>query len=387
MFGVIMTNEKFIDGAYQHEEDSFQWHYSTLRSHNPRVMSHTHSSMINPSLGPQMFETMKFSQRNSKYLYGPHSGDSGDMVFSPLNNTEQTKGKCTVNTSGQRMEETETITTCLLSDRAITGGNTNKPTAANAGFDKSDESADSLSESSYSQHSDTSQSTTDAKSFNSSSTDLANYLLNKHQGVPRANTNTNRQGNGAIDRDEAFTKTVAMLMKVIIHLRQGYPTAHVYHMRDRSLESPSLSCRDTDTRTTRSLRTRTPKRISFSPKTLLFSAVAEKSYTEVKSILETADIDVNSKSPSGQSLLHIAAANADLRVSQLLLQYGASVKNKDSNGWSPLHAAVRRGNWKCAILLVEAGSDIAEYAQGRIQEFNDMLRKSRTCYKSVEIFV
>ena len=96
---------------------------------------------------------------------------------------------------------------------------------------------------------------------------------------------------------------------------------------------------------------------------------------------------MNSQTPNGQSLLHIAAANADLKCVQLLLQYGADVNVKDTNDWTPLHAAVRRGNWKCAILLIEAGADFGEYAQTRIQEYKQVLQMSTTYYRSVEIFV
>lgn len=120
---------------------------------------------------------------------------------------------------------------------------------------------------------------------------------------------------------------------------------------------------------------------------LYFSAVTEKAYAEAKSILEQQDLDVNSQTPNGQTLLHIAAANADLKCTQLLIQYGADVSLKDVSGWTPLHAAVRRGNWKCAILLIEAGADFGEYAQTRIQEYNQVLQMSSSYYRSVEIFV
>jgi ankyrin repeat protein len=130
------------------------------------------------------------------------------------------------------------------------------------------------------------------------------------------------------------------------------------------------------------------KRISFSPNTLLFSAVSEQSHQEAKMLLESdRDIDVNIQTPSGQTLLHIAAGNADLKCVRLLLKHGGDPNIKDSRGWGPLHAAIRRGKWKCAILLIEAGANFAEYAENRIKEFKEVLSMSRTCYRSMEIFV
>ncbi|EDO36887.1 predicted protein, partial [Nematostella vectensis] len=99
------------------------------------------------------------------------------------------------------------------------------------------------------------------------------------------------------------------------------------------------------------------KRISFSPNTLLISAVTDKSFSEAQEILANNDIDVNQQTPSGQSLLHIAAGNADLKCTRLLLEYGADANIMDQDGWGPLHSAIRRGNWKCAILLIESGAD------------------------------
>lgn len=329
-----------------------------------------------------MFYSTATSHRSSKYFY---ESLRGNMVFSPLNSVEQTKSEHSVNMPSQEFKpkETETFATnAALSDNILALCYVNNTGTAATAFSKSDESADTLSESNFSQLSE--YESRDARSLNScsnsSSADFGNYFINKHKDyIIKAD------GNVVFDRDGDFTKTVTMLMKVIIHLRQTYFTKHVYHMKDLLFQSPEEDVSSTDTRTTRSVRL--PKKISFSPKALIFSAVAEKSYAEVRTILETEKISINSKSPSGQSLLHIAAANADLGVTQLLLQYGANVKCKDSNGWSPLHAAIRRDNWKCAILLIEAGADIGLYAQRRIQEYKDILRISRTCYKSVEIFV
>lgn len=252
---------------------------------------------------------------------------------------------------------------------------------------------DSFSDSTYSQSSDASVNS------NTTSTDSDNNRIFQ-QGIAAQDRISLKQNSDIIDVDEGFLRRVLMLMKVVLYLRHSFllnllRRRKVFpESKKREIKFPdslsvssyeSSDSQDSSVFSGRSPRAR--KRISFSPITLLFSAITEKAFTEAKAILEEQELDVNSQTPNGQSLLHIAAANADLKCVQLLLQHGADVNVKDTNGWSPLHAAVRRGNWKCAILLIEAGADFGEYAQARIQEYNQVLQMSTTFYRSVEIFV
>ena len=252
---------------------------------------------------------------------------------------------------------------------------------------------DSFSDSTYSQSSDASVNS------NTTSTDSDNNRIFQ-QGIASKDPISLKSNSDVIDVDEGFLRRVLMLMKVILYLRHSFPlnllrrrkvfaesSKKQIKLHDSSSLSSYESSDSQDSSVISSKSPRTRKRISFSPITLLFSAITEKAFAEAKAILEEQELDVNSQTPNGQSLLHIAAANADLKCCQLLLQYGADVSIKDTNGWSPLHAAVRRGNWKCAILLIEAGADFGEYAQARIQEYNQALQMSATFYRSVEIFV
>ena len=260
------------------------------------------------------------------------------------------------------------------------------------------ETYDSLSDSTYSQSSDASVNS-DLRSLNTTSTDSDNNRIFR-QGIAPRDRISLKNNTDVIDVDEGFLRRVLMLMKVVLYLRHSFPlniirkrkvfpesTRKPVKFLDTSSLSSGESSDSQDSSVFSGKSPRTRKRISFSPITLLFSAITERAYAEAKAILEEQELDVNSQTPNGQSLLHIAAANADLKCAQLLLQYGADVNVKDTNGWSPLHAAVRRGNWKCAILLIEAGADFGEYAQGRIQEYNQVLEMSTTFYRSVEIFV
>lgn len=258
---------------------------------------------------------------------------------------------------------------------------------------RNDSASDSFSDSTYSQFSDISSDVRSQRSTNTISTDSDNSRFFQQALQIRSSTRRDKSlgATGVTDDDEAIVRKVLMLMKVILYLRQNYTTVFIYRpkilirTREGNVSVPRNSRYRTSLKTETSPQTR--KRISFSPATLLFSAIAEKSFTEAKAILDTEDVDVNTQTPSGQSLLHVAAGNADLKCIELLLHTGAQVNIKDSNGWSPLHAAIRRGNWKSAILLIEAGADIAEYAQKRIQEYQSVLEKSRNCYRAVEIFV
>lgn len=266
-----------------------------------------------------------------------------------------------------------------------------------------DDSTDSHSDSAYSQSSDLSRES-DVQSLNTSSSDSDNLFVyqqiihsdSNSTSHSRINTITVHTASGyTIDLDVEVTKTVVMLMKIILWLRQRYPNGFVIcqtlpiGLSNSPLNSIGDSSGDESFSSVETLKPpKSRKRISFSPNTLLFAAVTEKSYEEAKSILESdSDIDVNAQTPSGQTLIHVAAGNADLKCVQLLLEHGADPNIKDSRGWGPLHAAIRRGKWKCAILLIEAGANFAEYAANRIKEYKEVLSKSKTCYRSMEIFV
>lgn len=290
---------------------------------------------------------------------------------------------------------------CRLTNQHLSPDNRKHATISTSSSDYPEtETYDSFSDSAYSQSSETSVNS-DRRSLNTTSTDSDNNRLFHQDTSPRSQIWSRGDTAEVTDLDEGYFRRVLMLMKVVLYLRHNFPLKLVRRRRkvypadsrrdklqghdSPSLSSSSMDSQDSSEYSGRSARSR--KRISFSPTTLLFSAVTEKAYAEAKSILEQQDLDVNSQTPNGQTLLHIAAANADLKCTQLLIQYGADVSLKDVSGWTPLHAAVRRGNWKCAILLIEAGADFGEYAQTRIQEYNQVLQMSSSYYRSVEIFV
>lgn len=260
------------------------------------------------------------------------------------------------------------------------------------------ETCDSLSDSMHSQSSDASE----VRSQNTTSTDSENNRTFKQDTPYKDPKSLDNNGSPVMDEDEGFLRKVLMLIKVILFLRHKFSLniirrskvarddVRLHHGKFRDSSSLS-SCESGDSNGSCDFCSRktprTRKRISFSPITLLFSAITERAYDEAKAVLEEQELDVNFKTPSGQSLLHIAAANADLRCVQLLLQYGANVNIKDTDGWGPLHAAVTKGNWKCVILLIEAGAEFGKYAQERIYEYNQVQQIATTFSRSLEIYV
>jgi len=89
---------------------------------------------------------------------------------------------------------------------------------------------------------------------------------------------------------------------------------------------------------------------------------------DVRAYLESGG-DVNQRSKSGDTLLHIAAWNGDLEIVQFLLAHGADINSRGNNGYTALHLAVdgdidgpiQSGRavteLPVARLLIEAGAD------------------------------
>ncbi|GHT20696.1 hypothetical protein FACS189419_00260 [Planctomycetales bacterium] len=69
--------------------------------------------------------------------------------------------------------------------------------------------------------------------------------------------------------------------------------------------------------------------------------------------------DVNAKTESGGTLLHVAAAwNENVEVAKYLVSKGADVNAKTESGFTPLHAAIQNENVEVAKYLVSKGADV-----------------------------
>lgn len=61
---------------------------------------------------------------------------------------------------------------------------------------------------------------------------------------------------------------------------------------------------------------------------------------------------------NGQSPLHVAIFNNQLKMAEFLLDKGANINARDRFGNTPLHYATNASNQETAELLVERGADV-----------------------------
>ena len=96
--------------------------------------------------------------------------------------------------------------------------------------------------------------------------------------------------------------------------------------------------------------------------TPLMSACAGGSVAVVKYLLTlrggNQDIDINSQTSDGRTVLHIATKTQFLDMIGQLIQHGADVNSQDTDGWTPLHLAARYKSSNEIELLIQHGADV-----------------------------
>lgn len=106
----------------------------------------------------------------------------------------------------------------------------------------------------------------------------------------------------------------------------------------------------------------------------LFDAAVSGKVEDVKAIIEKEKIKINeAKNSEGASLLHIAALNGEIPLTEYLLSIGANPSARDSYGWTPLHmAAVYCYYPECidvAKLLIKKGAGKKAVTQKQWDKF------------------
>jgi ankyrin repeat protein len=67
--------------------------------------------------------------------------------------------------------------------------------------------------------------------------------------------------------------------------------------------------------------------------------------------------DIEMKSASGETPLHVAAQNNSDEFAAALLSFGAAVDEQDRTGATPLHCAIEKGHFNVAKVLLQDGAD------------------------------
>ena len=92
--------------------------------------------------------------------------------------------------------------------------------------------------------------------------------------------------------------------------------------------------------------------------TSLHEAAAFSEKPEVISLLLDGGADINARSISGSTPLHLAASFQTAEIVALLLDRGADINSRDMDGETPLHLAVRHNTSGVVELLLYRGADI-----------------------------
>ena len=90
---------------------------------------------------------------------------------------------------------------------------------------------------------------------------------------------------------------------------------------------------------------------------LLFEAASEGDADKLRTLLDKDKYDVDWRGELGMSPVHVAALNNQAECVRLLIKAGAKVNNGDNDGWTPLMAAAAFAEHKMVEMLLENGAN------------------------------
>ena len=90
----------------------------------------------------------------------------------------------------------------------------------------------------------------------------------------------------------------------------------------------------------------------------LIDAVRAGDAAAVRTVLESAAVDVNAAEPDGTTALHIAVHQGSFELTTLLIGRGASVGAATRYGITPLYLAAERGDARIVEALIDAGANV-----------------------------
>ena len=93
------------------------------------------------------------------------------------------------------------------------------------------------------------------------------------------------------------------------------------------------------------------------------------------------------KSARGLPPLHRAIQRGAVDCVRVLLSHGADVNLRDSTNRPAINLAISMRQFECIVLLIESGASVEEYTKQCVQEYEDALVLSKSCYRSFEVDV
>jgi hypothetical protein len=91
---------------------------------------------------------------------------------------------------------------------------------------------------------------------------------------------------------------------------------------------------------------------------VMFDAVTAHNLEEMERILSTKEIHPDTAFTHKQTVLHMAAAEGDLRVAELMVRHGASLEARTSLGRTPLILAAIRNDLPMVACLLDLGAKV-----------------------------
>lgn len=89
----------------------------------------------------------------------------------------------------------------------------------------------------------------------------------------------------------------------------------------------------------------------------IHDAIMFNDLKKVQSLIENDLADIDEKTGSGLSPLHIAVKVRSIKIATYLLEKGANIDDADDQGYTALHLAVKKKRIKLVKFLVKKGAD------------------------------
>lgn len=99
------------------------------------------------------------------------------------------------------------------------------------------------------------------------------------------------------------------------------------------------------------------------PQHVICNPLGEKYSTDVISLLIDKGIEVNQKTKTGNTALHLAVRKSDVNVVSLLIDRGSLIDEYSPRGNTPLHLAVVRSDVHILSLLINKGADVNKFSK------------------------